>query len=477
MKKILFAVLLLSLVLAAAYTGASYWAGTLAQEQYEAAIAKTVQPNVIVSGKSYDRGVFQSTAVTLITVRAAGYGQAGEDTFRFALSNTIAHGPLARVRSGSGDQEIKPVQAVITTRLSPGPENDTTLSKILETIPELLSSELVTAIKLDGSGESFLDIPSFNKKLMNEKNREVAIEWSGLKGDTRFGSSLTDISGSFSSPALRIADSEARLTITDMSAVFAAHPGAKGISVGASTLKCGSFDFHSVEDNTRARLESPVIKAESSDSGETARGSLIAGFDKLAVNGDSFGPFVFDLELRKLDISTILLFEQNLKNLQKQLPTKSGEEIQGLFTECYTQLLTGLITKSPELELKQLKLGTPMGDVSAGLKISIGESGAALPNLLIALAGASASLEAAISEPLLSFFLENSFRADFTKKEGLGQEAAKLKAAQKAREVISTLLDQRIVIRDGDGIRSSATYQAGKLVINGRGLNLMELLR
>jgi len=106
--------------------------------------------------------------------------------------------------------------------------------------------------------------------------------------------------------------------------------------------------------------------------------SALARFDKVLAEGQAYGPFIFELELRKLDPATLAAFRQNMKDLQAQLGVKPEEELKQAFEASYMKLLTGLIAKSPEMEIKQLKAGTPWGDFNAHAQVAIAESGASI---------------------------------------------------------------------------------------------------
>ncbi|MGO9374984.1 MAG: DUF945 family protein, partial [Syntrophobacteraceae bacterium] len=69
MKKTLTALLFICLAAALAYGGASYWVGGQAQKQHDLLIAQINRVNYLdISSKSYQRGIFSSTASTNVTV-------------------------------------------------------------------------------------------------------------------------------------------------------------------------------------------------------------------------------------------------------------------------------------------------------------------------------------------------------------------------------------------------------------------------
>ncbi len=74
---------------------------------------------------------------------------------------------------------LRPVLAVIRTRLAPDASGEA-LKKMLEKIPELESSEILTVLSTDGGGESYFDVPSFQRKLTDEKGVQIGGEMGRL---------------------------------------------------------------------------------------------------------------------------------------------------------------------------------------------------------------------------------------------------------------------------------------------------------
>jgi uncharacterized protein YdgA (DUF945 family) len=218
---------------------------------------------------------------------------------------------------------------------------------------------------------------------------------------------------------------------------------------------------------------------ETGVSGETITGSLRAQFDKLAVGGDIYGPFNLDFEARKLDPVALARFQQSLKSLQDQMQDKSEEDLKSAFASCYKQLLMDLLAKSPELELKQVKINTNRGDLTGNMKLAVANSGGDLTgNILMLLNNLSASADLAISEPLLFFIMENSFRSEI---ENSGDRPDALEAEKAARAkavgIVKSLLSQNFIVREKGSLKTSASYKSGKVIVNGHKINIMDLFK
>lgn len=487
MKRIVTGLLLLCVLLVAAYGLACYWIGTEAQKQYDTLLAQSTQPNVEIIGRSYERGLFHSSAVTTLAVKVPG--EKKEAVFRATLVNSIQHGPLASVKNSDVDKSFQPVLAVITTRLAPEQEQGELLRAALGKLPELGSSEMITFLNFDGTGESSLNIPAFKKKVTIEGKEELQVNWDGLKTKSKFDIANSTISGSFSAPRLEAGNSEAGFSALDVKGDFSTYPGIKGVLLGALNFFCKRIELHSKEDNLRALVESTTVQAESVVSGDTVSCSLTTRFDRAAIDEEGYGPFAFELEFRRLEPEAIARFQQDMKEVQSRFAGTSDEDIQAIMAACYKRLLQRLLAKSPEVEIKQLKMSTPKGDLSGKLKITVADTGGSLlENPLLALNSIGIDLKGQISEPLLLYWMESAFKGDFEGKGELGnggdpgksvpsdpEQAGKL-AAEKASSTIARLLQQNMIVRENGSIKTRASYSTGHLTINGKTRSLADLL-
>jgi uncharacterized protein YdgA (DUF945 family) len=226
MRKLLTGTVLVFAVLLAAYGFSSYWLGTQAQKQYELLLAQASQKHSFeVTTKSYERGIFQSKAVTTIAVNGTGAGPDRKDTYQFNIVNSIQHGPLTFPKGQHANNSIRPALAVITTHLAPAGENSEQFKEFLKKVPELESSEILTILSFTGSGETFIDIPSFQKKMANESGTETLVDWGGFSFAANFDIGLGETTGSFKAPFLEFRDNGSRFRVNDMKGDFNTHPG------------------------------------------------------------------------------------------------------------------------------------------------------------------------------------------------------------------------------------------------------------
>ncbi len=462
MKKTLTIFLFVCLALVLAYGGASYSIGRQARKQHDLLIAQINSSNYLeASIKSYERGLFSSRALTTFTLIPPESG----NPIKFNIIDDIYQGPFVFLGNPHLKTSLRPVLAVIRTRLAPGDPGEA-LKKMLEKIPELESSEVLTVLSTDGSAESYFDVPSFQKKFPDEKGGQVEVEWRGFTAQCKFDLQLGEAAGSYSSPFLQVREQNQLLRVKDIQGDFNSHPGIKGISVGSAAFSIGSIEGMEKE-NPSFNLTSLGLKAESGVSGETINGALRLSFEKLNAGGMVQGPFEMEFEARKLDADVLSRFQRLVPEFRKKAAEQNGNadaEIEKLFT----QMMVELLASSPEFEIKQLKITTDKGDLNGRAKLTFAGPGKKLAGNILALLGSiDASTELSVSEALLYLIAENIFR------EGSAQDPESAKMS--AKGLVMGLMASKYIISEGGSFKSSATFKHGILTVNGRKLDLSKL--
>ena len=462
MKKALTIFLFVCLTLVVAYGAAAYWIGGQARNQHDLLIEQINRSNYMeASVKSYERGLFSSRALTTFTLILPESGTPIE----FSIIDYIYHGTFVFLKNPHLERSLRPVLAVIRTRPAPGDPGEA-LKKMLEKIPELESSEVLTVLSIDGSGESYFDVPAFQKKFPDEKGGQVEVEWRGFTGQCKFALQLGEFAGSYSSPSLQVTEQNQLLRVKDIQGDFNSHPGIKGISVGSAGLSIGSIEGMGKE-NISFNLRSLGFKAESGVSGETVNVALLLSFEKLSAGGMGLGPFALEFEARKLDADVLSRFEKLVPELRKKAAEQT-DNAKGEIKKLFTQVMLELLGNSPEFEIKQLEIRTDKGDLSGRARLTFEGSKKNLPKSILALlVSIDASAELSVSEALLYLVAENVFRE--------GSEQDPESAKMSAKGLVMGLKASKYIISEAGSFKSSATFKHGILTVNGRKLNLSNL--
>jgi len=462
MKKILTVIVCACLALAGIYAGAGYWMGVQVGRQHDRLI-ETINKSTYLkaSVKSYERGIFSSRVLVTLTVARPKV----EKSISFGIVDTVYHGPFAffKNRHIAGP---RPVLATIRTQLAPDDSSDE-FKKIVEKAPEIGSSEALTIISIDGSGVSYFDIPSFQRKFPGENSEVFDVNWGGFSAQSHFDPRLEQISGSFEGPFLQIVESgNLQFRMKDLLGSFDSRPGVKGVYVGSSSFSVASIEGIE-KDNTVFNLIALGGKMESGVTGETIDGSLRLGFDKLDAGGMSMGPSTMEFDGRKLDAEILARFQKLLPELQKKAvaeKTDGADEAR----DKLTALIGELISKSPEFEMKQLEVKTDKGDLKGKARLTFTGPGLNFAgNILGLIASIEANAEFSVSEALFLFIAQNAY----SKGSGANLEEAK----NSVDELVKGLIAANILLREGDSFKSSAAYKHGIVTVNGRKLDLSKL--
>ncbi len=394
----------------------------------------------------------------------------GGDSIKFSIINSISQGPFVVLKNPHLKGSLQPVLAIIHSKLAPSDCSDD-LKKLLEKIPELQASEALTVISFNGSAETYCDVPAFEQKFTNDKNEEFEVKWGGFSAKSKFVALQGEVSGSYDAPSLQINEKDDLLRVKTIQGNFNSHPGIKGISVGSMASSVESIELFE-KDEPSFNLHSLGMQAESKVSGEAVNGSIGLSFDTLDAGGLEVGPFAVEFEARKLDPEVLSRLQRNMPELRKRAAGHTGDA-NGEMESFLRGILFDLLAKSPEFEIKQLKIRTDKGDLSGRASLAFsslgGNLGGNLGNVLALLAGIDAKAELSVSEALFFFAAENALR------DGSAPDPGQA-ATDRAGEIVKGLLADNVMVRENGAFRSSAAFKHGRLFVNGHKRDFSSLL-
>jgi uncharacterized protein YdgA (DUF945 family) len=530
MKKVVAVLVLLLIVLGAAWAGSSYWFGMKAEEQYRQLLAKaSPSPLLKFSIKRYDRGIFSSTARVAVEFgETADQKQKDGKNLRVVADQAICHGPFPL----GNMKDFKPVVAVIRTTVQSFPELMGNAKEFFDKFPELKNTENRTTVFLSGETESDLTVPAFRRPVPGDKKIDVV--WEGLSAHFTLTEGLKSTTGSIKAPGLQITDPEGSFTMKGAQAVVNLRQGVRNLNLGDISFEVSSIDFKGTGGKEPDSFSANRIKYEMNlkDAGNDC---IDAGFtvrvDQAKTVDKTVGPAQINLVFRKLDAESIEKFQAANNALQLQ-PPASAEEVQQRMLANYMLLLGGLIKKSPELELTEVKFAMPEGNFSGKAKVVfIDPKGSIADNPLLLLNSVVAEAECSAQESLARYIAANVLKgmpepdtagpevaepakpgSEVAESEESGSEVAESEESEEAEseapkaaeppkterqkaesaktappkiesvdERVSRTLDQLVqqdlIVKDGGNYKSTASYRAGKVVLNGRTIPLEHLFK
>jgi uncharacterized protein YdgA (DUF945 family) len=420
MKKVISIVIVLFFLAAASFAGTVFWFSLQTEQQYQDILEQTSQLGYIhLANESYDRGFLRSKARTAVKIRDLSGGLSAnarkdrEELVGFTLVHDIRHGPLPLGESPYGKTQLKPVLAIIETRIELSPETQVKLKKIFNELPEIASMKNYTTLSLGGDGEMRLVIPAFHQTV--GKDEKVAVNWKGLTANMAFTADLKKFTGSLSAPGLDAVGDDGHLGINDLASTFDIHEGIKGLFLGDVSFDLAHLEFAEKKNGEGKRFSMDGLKMRTSSQAvtDTINYSMTVRIDRAMTHDTQYGPGGCELELRKLDAASLAKLQQVFQELQAQFPHRSVEEINQMMLAKYTEILPELVKKSPEIEITRLSLKTPDGDFLGKAKIVLdGTNAAAINNPLFLLSAVTAHAEFTVTDRLFQRIQETSHRKE-----------------------------------------------------------------
>ncbi len=466
------AILIIIFLILIAVLGLPWWFGMKAEHEYNN-LMETVSKfeNLEIVSKSYKRGWLKSLGEITFSIN-----EGDDNPIEIIEKDTIYHGPVPIGLLSKGKLNLKPVMAVIETKVEITSDTEKEYSKIIASLPPI---DFKTTLSLSGHGTTIISVPSIDRKLEDEKT----LKWSGLSGAVNFTPDLKEVSYDINSSKIEIEDDTFRLSINNINL--------------SSNLSYPASNYTNPLGDVEVRIEE--FSSEGKDNGELNKVTLTnlqftgstnqnenllnhthsLGFETLVVGRNSYGPGIYELELRNINKDAIEEIQKELnedQNTQESATTK--EELWARIMKVLPRLLEG----SPEIELTKLSIKTGEGELLGHALISLKGDPELAVNPLLLLAAVSAELKLSVSKPLLESLLKDYKIEEITDEMKSQNEALpsdkKLQNLGKTRaqSEIKQMLDQNLLVLKDGNYKIEASYRLGEIILNGKPLDLSSLL-
>ncbi len=452
-----------------------YWFGMKAEEEYNNLTENVSKfENLEIVSKKYERGWLKSSAEITYSIK-----DVEEGTINIIEKDTIYHGPIPIGLLSKGKMMLKPVIAIIETEAQINTNSEEEYADLVNSLPAM---DFETTLSLSGHGTTEVSIPSVERKMEDGKT----LKWSGLDGLVNFTPELYTVYSIVNSGDLQIEDDTFRVEISGINIESNLDYPASNYKnpLGNIDVKIEKFSSEGKDGDELNQLTLTNLEFTGSTN---QKGNLLnhihsLGFETLTVGGNSYGPGIYELQMRNIDKSA---FEE-MQAAIKQSENQEGSSATDLLTAELMKALPSLFKSSPEIELTKLSIKTGDGEINGHAIISV--SGDSLDNPELAtnpiflLAAISAELKLSVSKPLMDNLLKDYKIEEITDEKNSNKEELpsekELQTLGKARSQseIKEMLDQEIlVIKDGN-YEIEATYGLGQIKLNGNALDLSSLL-
>jgi len=192
--------------------------------------------------------------------------------------------------------------------------------------------------------------------------------------------------------------------------------------------------------------------------------------EQLDVNGDLYGPAVFELALSNLDAEVMAQIQGDLQQAQLASMQQSSSDVIEQYLASLKQNLLPLVKKSPKLEIRRLDVQTPFGQFSSKGQVQIdGEQVIGIDPPMLLIAALSADAELRIDKPLLhkaaTRYMLQSLQEQMA---DASDDVLEMRAMQQADQTIEGLVAANLLIDDGESYRLQARFERGSSFINGQ---------
>jgi len=449
----------LVLLLTAALVGLPFWLGTEAEKTYQTLLERASRSSGFqIKAKTYERGWFRSTAETLI--RYPGL------PLEFTAAHKIDHGPFPLTRWLQGEFSLTPIQARIESEIRIAATGQGGLA----TLPPLTTD---LTIDLRGDGRMRLALPPSRTQGADGAN----FDWRGLTGDIDFDREWKKFRLELQTPGFAVtktSDNAMEVSVSKITLSSNMHEGVAGYLFGDSAFAIGQMKFQSPAAHVVA--QGMEIAASTRAAGESV--NMVLDYKIQAINNadEHYGPGQITIELRKLDVATLMKFRNEMEAIQrKDLPQAQAS----LMTLGKSMELIGTLSKkAPELEITRLSFKTAQGELQGKGKLVLDGSKANIAeNPMQMLTALSGNFELSIPPGMVRQILAPLILSDIESYRQAGtlsaKERANLDPATMAKIVDQALplyLAQnpftRNLVLEKDMYKLRASIRRGQLLVN-----------
>jgi uncharacterized protein YdgA (DUF945 family) len=466
------AILIIIFLILIAVLGLPYWFGMKAEHEYNNLIETVYKfENLEIVNKSYKRGWLKSSAEITFSIN-----EGDDNPIEIIEKDIIYHGPVPIGLLSKGKLNLKPVMAVIETKVDITSDTEKEYSKIIASLPPI---DFKTTLSLSGHGTTIISVPSIDRKLEDGKT----LKWSGLSGAVNFTPDLKEVSYDINSSKIEIEDDTFRLSINNINlSSNLSYPASNYTNpLGDVEVRIEEFSSEGKDNGelNKVTLSNLQFTGSTNQNGNLLNHTHSLGFETLVVGRNSYGPGIYELELRNINKDAIEEIQKELnedQNTQESATTK--EELWARIMKVLPRLLEG----SPEIELTKLSIKTGEGEILGHALISLKGDPELAANPLLLLAAVSAELKLSVSKPLLENLLKDYKIEEITDEIKSQNEAPpsdkKLQNLGKTRaqSEIKQMLDQNILVLKNGNYKIEASYRLGEIILNGKPLDLSSLL-
>ncbi len=467
MKKIVSIIVVLVTLLIVAVAGLPYWFGMRAESAYDAMLQKmATDGELTVGSNNFQRGWFESTADTTFTLTNL-------PTVTVSVLHRISHGPLPL----DDEFQLQPLLARIKSQVSIG------LPGGAVKLPPMSAK---TSVYLAGNSSTHLDMEPYKKPALKAGETDsFDLEWKGLSGDFTLSADYKNLKGELKAPALQFSFKDGSFVLNKLSLSVDTQESASGLDTGSVALGIEKLVMDERKKGESISLDGLRLSSVAQEVGDNLNSTLTFQFRALESGGSKQGAAQINLQLRKLDVASLVKFQNEVRALRKQkLPP---EQVNTMVLGKTLELLGQLAKKSPELEVTKLSFKAEDGEVTGKAKFVLDGSQLDVSgNPMLMLKALSGEGEISLPESIVRLLAEPDVKRDLEVLKTSGklseQEIAKLtpkrvaaittQAIKELPQYRENVISRLKLVADGPNYKIVAALKDGQLRVNNEPLQL-----
>ncbi|GEM_PF-6697341 len=445
------------------------WTGVRTEAAVRALAQSADRPGVLrVRVVDYRRGWFSSRALIRVTVTPAPEPGQPRPKLTFDLAERIGHGPFPLADRAGAHLGWRPVQAVIHTAWVTDAASRAALGSGFPARP----LEAVTVISPAGGAETELRMPAWRAALKLRGSADARLDWGGARGRIAWSRDFGRIDQRYRLAGFDIQGVRGTVRMGSMIVVGHSRRAPSGLMTGTMKVRVAGLEVGSGAPARPAFAMTGVVLDGSSaehDGAVTVTGGLRIA--RIRAAGLELGPAEYRLRVAPLDAATLVRLQADIRRIQ----TRGGDaqQVQRRVLRLVLAQVPALLRRSPELDLERLSLVTPDGEIRLHARVKFTPAVLSEPSGLW-WRGVAGEAALQIPVPLLRAGLLQQARAQLRAARradgaiGPGAAAPDDTAALLARQRLHQLQAQGLIACAGGTCRSSVTFDAGRVNVNGR---------
>ena len=467
MNKLVTIVVVVVAVLIAAVAGLPYWFGVQAESAYQAMLQKLNDGGeLIVTNSSFQRGWFESTADTSFTLTNL-------PTVSVSMLHRISHGPLPL----DDEFQLQPLLARVKSQISIGLPGGAIK-------PPPMTGK--TSVYLAGNSSTRIDMEPYKKPTPKAGETDVFdLEWKGLSGNYTLSADYKNLKGEFNAPVLRFSFKDGGFVLNKLSLSVDTQESASGLNTGNVALGVDKLMMDDRKKGESISLDGLRLGSDTQEAGGNLNSTLTFQFRAMESGDNKQGAAQINLQLRKLDVASLVKFQNEVRALRKQ--KMPPEQVNMMVLGKTMELLGQLAKKSPELEVTKLSFKAEDGEVTGKAKFVLDGSQLDVGgNPMLMLKALSGEGEISLPDSIVRLLAEPDVKRDLEVLKTSGKlsenEIAKLtpkriaaittQAIKELPQYRENVVSRLKLVADGPNYKIVAALKDGQLRVNNEPLQL-----